>query len=166
MASVAQLTSMSQAHSHTVSFSSRKKLLGLDVGTKVIGAALTDTDQRVAFPYTVVKWLGNEDVLLSWIRTLLQEESVEKVIMGLPHEKGQYSGMSNERVRALAHHLAARITADTGLLVDFVDEHVSTLEARNRLDDLGSDVDSLGHGRTDDVAAQILLERYLHQQSV
>lgn len=68
-----------------------KKLLGIDYGDQRIGLALAEA-KSIAVPYKIIK---NNDNLLTELKKIIQEESIDLIVVGLPHS---LSGKVNERL--------------------------------------------------------------------
>lgn len=66
------------------------RLLGIDAGSKKIGLALSDSLYKTAYPLKVIK---NDKNFEKKILSIIDENEVEKVIIGIPYnlkgEKGQ-----------------------------------------------------------------------------
>ncbi len=76
------------------------RILGIDYGTKKIGLALSDEEQKIAFPKTVLanEWDGLERLLGG----LKSDEGVSEVVIGLPVGfDGKETALSRD-VRAFA----------------------------------------------------------------
>ncbi len=131
------------------------RLLGVDYGTVRLGLAVTDAERKIAFPLATYQRRG-PDQDAAYFRTLVQDEAVAQVVVGLPvhlsGREGQKAGEAREFGRWLA--------GVTGLPVLFFDERFTTVEAEGFLWAAG-----LTHkqrkARRDRVAAQILLQSYL-----
>lgn len=68
-----------------------KKVLGLDFGTKYIGIALSDPFKSIAFPYGKIE----PDKSIAKIKEILEEESIESIVLGLPRAlKGNETAMT------------------------------------------------------------------------
>jgi putative holliday junction resolvase len=61
------------------------RALGLDVGSKTIGIALTDEAAIAAHPLTVLARVGNSGDIVK-ISALAAEHSVTDVVVGMPYE--------------------------------------------------------------------------------
>ncbi|MEZ4103024.1 MAG: RuvX/YqgF family protein [Candidatus Paceibacterota bacterium] len=59
------------------------KTLGIDYGRKRIGLAISDENQKIAFPYSVVQ---NKENLVNIIKELSKKEGFEKIALGDPGE--------------------------------------------------------------------------------
>jgi putative holliday junction resolvase len=80
------------------------RLLGLDVGTKTIGAALCDAGWTIASPATLirrVKFAADKAVLARLIET----ESVKGIVIGLPLNLDGSDSPRTQSVRAFARNL-------------------------------------------------------------
>jgi putative Holliday junction resolvase len=104
------------------------RLLGLDVGTKTIGMALSDVTRSVATPYhTVRRTKFTEDA--SAIEAAIEEHEVGAVVIGLPLNLDGSEGPRAQSTRAFARNLAAR----TDLPIVFWDERLSTAAVERHL---------------------------------
>lgn len=132
------------------------RILGLDIGEKRIGVAISDPAERVATPVTVLdarRVLGDGADLR---RLLGDYEDVELVVVGLPRSMDGTEGPQAARTRVAAE----RIAGFTGLEIRFVDERLSSAEAERRMAETGADARAR-RGSVDMVAASILLQAYL-----
>ncbi len=131
------------------------RVLGIDFGTRRVGAAVSDPRRKIATPLEVYerKDLAQD---ASHYRALIAEHDVDLIVIGLPvHTSGQ-EGTSARQARAWGGWLAQ----ETALPVVFHDERFSTVEAEERL--LAAGIKRQGRKeRRDMLAAQILLQNYL-----
>ena len=85
----------------------RGALLGLDVGTKTIGMALSDPDRRVASPLdTIRRTKFGEDA--SRLEALIDERRVAGLVIGLPVALDGSEGPRCQSVRQFAANMMAR----------------------------------------------------------
>jgi putative Holliday junction resolvase len=104
------------------------RLLGLDVGTKTIGMALSDVTRSVATPYhTVRRTKFSEDV--SAIEAAIEEHDIGAIVIGLPLNLDGSEGPRAQSTRAFARNLAARIVVP----ILFWDERLSTAAVERHL---------------------------------
>ena len=104
------------------------RLLGLDVGTKTIGMALSDVTRSVATPYhTVRRTKFTEDAKA--IEATIEEHEIGAVVIGLPLNLGGSEGPRAQSTRAFARNLAARIAVP----ILFWDERLSTAAVERHL---------------------------------
>jgi putative Holliday junction resolvase len=104
------------------------RLLGLDVGSKTIGMALSDVTRSIATPYhTVRRTKFTEDV--KSIAGAIEEHGVGAVVLGLPINLDGTEGPRAQSTRAFARNLAARIE----IPIAFWDERLSTAAVERHL---------------------------------
>lgn len=130
------------------------RAMGLDVGTKTIGVALSDPLRLGAHPDRTVARKGVvADVNV--LATLIGERQVDHVVVGLPFELSGAEGRSARLARQIGDELAAR-----GVPVTYVDERFTTVEAERRMRELG--VGAKKRKETiDQVAAALILQSWL-----
>jgi len=108
------------------------RALGLDVGSKTIGLALTDEANIAAHPLSVLERAGT-DSDVSAILTIVNQHAVSDVVVGLPLELSGKVGHRARRVLAFANALRAALPAATQLHEQ--DERFTTAEAERVLID-------------------------------
>lgn len=107
---------------------SEARLLGLDVGSKTIGMALSDVTRSIATPYhTVRRTKFTEDART--IAAAIGEHAVGAVVIGLPLNLDGSEGPRAQSTRAFARNLAARIAVP----ILFWDERLSTAAVERHL---------------------------------
>jgi len=104
------------------------RLLGLDVGSKTIGLALSDTTRAVATPLTTIKRIKfTRDVVE--LSEIIETHDISALVIGLPLNMDGSEGPRSQSVRAFARNLASHIS----LPVTFWDERLSTAAAERTL---------------------------------
>lgn len=99
------------------------KYLGLDYGTKRIGIALSDENEKIAFPRNVVS--GEWKTFFAFVLNLVKEERVRGVVVGLAKSfNGEETKMTKEIYR-----FAQKLEHELALPVYFQDEVLSTKAA-------------------------------------
>lgn len=134
------------------------RTLGLDIGEKRIGVALSDPSGTVATPLEVVD-AAKAFARSSRIAQLVEEYDVGVVVVGLPLSLDGGEGPQAARVRTAAARLAEVLPVP----VDFIDERLSSAEALRVLSSGGVSQKS-ARGRVDMIAASILLQSYLDRR--
>jgi putative holliday junction resolvase len=107
-----------------------RRALGLDVGSKTIGVALTDEANIAAHPLTVLDRAGNQADTIA-ICALIQEHGVLDVIIGMPYELSGRIGHRGRRVQELIDVIRAAVDETVG--VHEQDERFTTAEAERVL---------------------------------
>jgi putative Holliday junction resolvase len=131
------------------------RVMGLDLGGKRIGVALSDPEGTIASPLVTLARQGTERDLAA-IGALVRLHEVGAIVVGLPLHMDGRRGPEAEAARAFARRLAAT----TGLPVEALDERLTTVEAERALRESGRK----GRERRaviDAVAAAILLRTWL-----
>lgn len=133
------------------------RLLGLDVGDRRIGIALSDEMQWIASPHSVYTRVGyGPDV--KHILSLFQQNRCEKIICGLPKNMDGSVGFQAEKVMAFSEKLQ-----EAGMDVIFQDERLSTVSAHDALIEGGMRRENR-KGTVDKVAAAVILQQYLDKK--
>ena len=97
------------------------RLVGLDLGEKTIGIALSDVRRTIASPLTTrLRSSFTKDS--TYLLTVMQEHGVGGVIVGLPLNMNGSEGPSAQSARAFARNFAARSNCPVALW----DERLST----------------------------------------
>jgi putative Holliday junction resolvase len=103
-------------------------LMGLDLGTKTIGVAVSDGLRTVATPIETVK-RKKFGVDAQRLVTLLNERAIGGIILGLPRNMDGTEGPRAQSTRAFARNLAPLVSVPIG----FWDERLSTVAAERAL---------------------------------
>lgn len=129
--------------------------LALDIGETRIGIAVSDSSGRLAMP---VKVLPASEVtgMARSFRYVLEDHEPDILVCGLPKTLAGEDGPQAERVRAVA----AEVAGKCGLPVEFVDERLSSAEAKRILRAQGLSERQM-RGRVDMVAASLFLQAWL-----
>ena len=106
------------------------RALGLDVGSKTIGVALTDEAEIAAHPLTVLARVGHSGDA-SAVAALCMEHGVTDVVIGMPFELSGRVGHRAKRVQEFATILRAQLPAALNLHEQ--DERFTTAQAQRVL---------------------------------
>ncbi|HEY7032366.1 MAG TPA: Holliday junction resolvase RuvX [Thermomicrobiales bacterium] len=133
------------------------RVLGLDVGSKRIGVAVSDELGAIASPVGFVE-RGPRD--RAGFRELLDRFGATRLVAGLPSGLSGREGPQAADTRAYAEALAA----DLDLPLDYWDERLTTTIAERSLIAAGTRRDKRRE-RIDAVAAAVMLQGYLDAQA-
>ncbi|MEQ5870407.1 Holliday junction resolvase RuvX [Sagittula sp. NFXS13] len=135
-------------------------LMGLDLGTKTIGVAVTDGLRSVATPLETVKrkkFTLDADRLAA----IVTNRTITGIVLGLPRNMDGSEGPRCQSTRAFARNLAQRIDLPIG----FWDERLSTVAAERAL--LEADTSRARRAEViDHVAASFILQGALDRLRV
>ena len=141
------------------------RTLGLDVGTKTIGVALSDEGGSIATAREVLSRRGHEADAKAVVERVTRE-GVRAVVVGLPLELNGREGHRARLVRRFVAVLEPQLAVVAGGLVPVRtwDERFSTAAAERTL--LEADVSRAGRKRkVDALAAQFILQGWLDAQT-
>ena len=133
------------------------RCLGLDLGTKTLGLAMSDKTNFIASPYRVLRWDGEDyELLFKDLDKIITDNNITDLVLGLPKNMNNTLGFAAERSLKFKEALESRY----GMEVHLIDERLSTMEATNYL--LTADVSRKKRKQVvDGVAASIILDTYL-----
>jgi putative Holliday junction resolvase len=104
------------------------RLLGLDVGSKTVGLALSDVTRSIATPYETLK-RNKFTADAQKIAAIVAQEGVGGLVIGLPLNLDGSEGPRAQSTRAFARNLSAHIA----LPIAFWDERLSTAAVKRHL---------------------------------
>jgi putative holliday junction resolvase len=132
------------------------RAVALDLGTRRIGVALSDSDGTVATPYETVHRSGDRRRDHRRIAQLVDETDAEIVVVGLPRS---LDGSVGPAARAILEEVD-EIGATVGAEVVTWDERLSTVQAERSMQAMGV----RGGARrqiVDQLAATVILQSWL-----
>jgi putative Holliday junction resolvase len=136
------------------------RILGLDLGARRIGLAISDPEGSIAFPVGTLDHKTRKRDIAA-LCEIIAERAVEAVVVGLPIHMSGRVGPEAENAKTFAKQLSEA----SGLTVDTIDERWTTKEANRALRETGRK----GKKRkqvVDSVAASLLLRAYLDQRAL
>ena len=133
----------------------KKRILGLDVGQRRTGLAVSDSGGLLATPYTtIIAKTPQTDIAA--ILTIAREEEIGLIVVGLPLSLDGTIGPQAQ----LTLDFCDALRAASHVPVETWDERYSTVEAVVRLREAGV-APSRNRARLDAAAAAVLLQSYL-----
>ena len=135
------------------------RVLGLDLGTRRIGVAVSDLSGTLASPLTVLQRGKRRQEDHDRIRALVEEEEAERVVVGLPLSMDGSVGRAAEG--AIAE--AAEIASVVGVPVETYDERLTTVTADRDLMALRMRAEARRRV-VDKVAAAVMLQSWLDRR--
>ena len=137
------------------------RIVGLDIGQKRIGVAVSDASATLARPHGVLRPAGLETDGLEIVareiaRLAAEEDGVSAIVVGLPRRLDGSPTQMTVRVEQFARRLESTVTVPVMLQ----DERLSSREAESRLAVRDKDWRSR-KARLDAAAAAVILQDYL-----
>lgn len=71
------------------------KILGMDIGDKRIGIAVTDKDRKLSIPHSVI---NNDHSFEQNLDRILEENIIEKIVVGMPYTLKGEIGKQGKKV--------------------------------------------------------------------
>ena len=131
------------------------RILGVDLGRRRVGVAVSDPTGLIASPLTVVEVRGIKDAVRR-VLEICREQQAERVVVGLPVTLG---GELGPQAREVLEFVEA-LRRESPVPVETWDERLSTVGATRLLRAGGHDTRSM-RGRVDAAAAAFMLQGYL-----
>jgi putative Holliday junction resolvase len=134
--------------------------MGLDYGTVRIGVSVSDPLKIIAQGFTT---LQNGQDVLDRILLIIQEQAVERIIVGNPlNLRGEVSTKAEE-----VQEFVKRLKAKTTVEIVMLDERFTSVMAQRSIMTMGTKKKQRQNnkGKVDEVAAAILLQGYLDAQT-
>ena len=134
------------------------RVLGLDVGDRRIGVAVSDSLGLTAQRVTVLERRGpSRDV--EAVQALVERYGASAVVVGLPLTMRGERGVQAEKVSAFSEALRRRVAVP----IELVDERLTTVQGARALRETGASRRTR-KAVIDQVAAQLILQDFLDRQ--
>ena len=134
------------------------RILAIDYGTKRIGLAVSDADEKIATGISTIK-RKDYSTDLGRIKSIINDLEVGKIIMGITYN----SDGSLSRTGLGAQSFSRLIKKETGLPVEFIDETYTSVNAENIL--IEANMSRKKRKKViDKLSAVIILQEYLNNR--
>lgn len=138
------------------------RIMGLDVGSKTIGVAVSDLLGWTAQGIETIKINeSREELGLDRLKELIEEYEVERIVVGLP--KNMDGSIGNRAEISLDY--GKKLERLFSLPVIYQDERLTTMQATRMLIEEGNTSRKKRKKVIDKLAAVMILQNYLDQQS-
>ena len=131
------------------------RILGLDIGDKRIGVALSDPLGILASPLSIIN-CSDDRTDIETIINIVNQNQAGRIIVGLPISMNGSVGRQAEKVKTFTQELANH----TKVPLEFRDERLTTVSAKR----LMQAVKKPRQTRDDAVAAALILQGYLDEE--
>lgn len=132
------------------------RAIGLDLGSKRIGVALSTSDGTLATPYDVVQRSGDRAQEHRRIAALAAEAEAEVIVVGVPYH---LDGRLSPNAKAALEE-AEQLHDTIGLPVETYDERLTTVTAQRSLNEMNLSP-AARRRAIDQVAAAVMLQAWL-----
>jgi putative Holliday junction resolvase len=133
------------------------RCIGIDLGTKRVGLALSDSLNIIASPFKTLTFIDNDD-LISKLSKVINDNNVKTIILGLPLNMSGVDTEQTKKVRTFKN-----VLAKFNIPIFFEDERLSSVSAKKSL--VMQNVKT-GHNKAeiDRTAAAIILQQFLDKK--
>lgn len=133
------------------------KYLGLDLGTKTLGIALSDNLGLIANSYKTIRFNESDYIsLIPKLKKIITEFNINVIVLGLPKNMDNSIGFAAKR----SLEFKKLLEENFDIAIELQDERLSSIEANNIM--LMSDISrSKRKKHIDSLAATIILQNYL-----
>ncbi len=136
------------------------RLLGLDIGTKKIGVAISDESRTISSPKKII---ANSKTVLLEIKGLIDDNRIAAIVVGLPLDMRGNKIPMTYFVEEFAKNLEGFLQKNYQQKIEifFSDERLTSFEAK-RIEESGISKKSKKRNACDDIAASIILTNFIN----
>ena len=135
------------------------KYLGLDLGSRTLGVAISDITGTIATSYKVIRHQEEYDMLLDEVEKIVKEENISKIVLGFPKNMNNTIGPKGELSLEFKEKLETKLNIEVALQ----DERLTTKQAENVLIKNNTRRDKRKK-IIDKLAATIILQSFLDKE--
>ena len=135
------------------------RYLGLDLGSRTLGVAVSDKSGLIASSYKTIRHNEDYEELLYEVRSLVNELEVDAIVLGFPKNMNNTIGPKGE----LSLDFKAKLEEMLSIPIILQDERLTTKSATDML--INGNVSRKNRKKVvDSVAATIILQTYLDRR--
>jgi putative Holliday junction resolvase len=138
------------------------RVVGVDLGERRIGVAVSDGTGTLASPRCTIERSGDAAADRAALAAVVEEVEARRVVVGLPLSLNGRRGPAARAAQADADELA-ELLAPRGVTVETFDERLTTVSASRSLTDAGHR-GRAQRAKIDQSAAAVLLQAWLDGQ--
>ena len=134
------------------------RYLGLDLGTKTLGVAITDKTGTISSPCETIKF-SNISEAIDKVLNIIKDKEIDEIALGLPKNMDNSLGFASQRSLDFKKELESK----TDIKINLVDERLSTMEAESYL--IGEGMRREKRKKViDAVAASVILDTFIRMK--
>ncbi len=137
------------------------RYLGLDLGTKTLGIAISDRTNTIASPLVTLHFKENDyESILAKLQEIIKEKEITDLVLGLPKNMNNSLGFAAKRTQTFQ-----KMLENYPQKIHLVDERLSSKEAEKIL--LSTDMKRIKRKKVvDNVAAAVILDTFLMERRI
>ena len=133
-------------------------ILGIDYGSKNVGFAIGEQITNSCSTYFSKKFKNRKE-LVEKIKNLISEWDISTIVIGLPLNMDNSESEMSLEIR----NFSKKLEKDINIKINFVDEKLTTYEAKQFLKDLNKNkqyIEKNNHG----LAAKLILDSFMREK--
>ena len=135
------------------------RYLGLDLGSRTLGVAISDPTGLIASSYTIIRHNEEYERLISEVDSIVKDKKIDEIVLGLPKNMNNTIGPKGE----LSYKFKEMLEKEINIPVHLIDERLTTKQATDLL--ISNDTSRKKRKKViDSVAATIILQSYLDKK--
>ena len=130
------------------------KILGLDIGEKRIGIAISDKDEKISAPYGII---DNDSNFKTNIEKIINEYHIKKIVIGMPYTlKGDIGAQARKVIQFVKENINFE-----NVDIDYFDERFTS-----SIPEYEIKKSKMKKKDIDKLSAAIILQDYLYKNNV
>ena len=135
------------------------RYLGMDLGTKTLGLAISDATGTIASSYDILRHDEDYEKLVKMVGVVIEDNNIQELVLGFPKNMDNTIGERGH----LAIEFKRMLEEEYNLPVYLQDERLTTVQAEHML--ISNDTSRKKRKKViDSVAATIILQSYLDRK--
>ncbi len=135
------------------------RYLGLDLGSKTLGIAISDPSGMIASSYQILRHNEEYERLVDEVALLVKEKNIDKIVLGFPKNMDNSVGFKGE----LSIKFKEKLEEKTNKEVILQDERLTTRQVESML--IANDTSRKKRKKViDSLAATVILQSYLDRK--
>ncbi len=136
------------------------KYLGLDLGSRTCGVAISDSLGMLARTYTTIRFRDDDyTYAANEVKKICEKEGVKEIVLGLPKHMNGDQGIRAQ----ISYDFKALLERDGNLHVNLLDERLTTVVVDRAMIE-GNLSREKRHQKKDELAAVVILEDFLNRK--
>ena len=136
------------------------RYLGLDLGSRTLGVAISDKTGLIATSYKTIKHNEEYNRLIKDINNIVEEEGIDKIVLGFPKNMNNTIGPKGK----LSLKFKEKLEKELNIPIYLEDERLTTKSATDVL--ISGNVSRKNRKKVvDSVAATIILQSFLDKEN-
>jgi putative Holliday junction resolvase len=137
-----------------------KRILGIDLGKKRVGLAITDPLNIISQPFKTLEYKSKKK-LYEDLKEIITEKNIGTLVFGLPTTLSGTDSKKTTETRKLIEFIKSQLPND--ILIVLEDEALTTVDAHEILHQMGKKP-SKNRDIVDQIAAQCILTAFQNRQ--